>query len=180
MQLVIGVLLLLFGLRWLRKAILRAGGIMPLHDETKAFAQQEASLHDAQRRDEAHLDWIAGLTAFKAVVLEGLEVVFIVIAVGSGRGLIVPAAIGALAACALVLLIGIVVHRPVRERPGEHAQIWCWRSCCRHSAYSGPGRGWACPGRVRICPYWPLAVLFLTVGLLSVRAIKSPAREATS
>ncbi len=82
LQLVIGVLLLLFGMRWLRKAILRAAGTIPLHDEAIAFATETKELRDQARRHEARLNWLAGLASFKAVVLEGLEVVFIVIAVG--------------------------------------------------------------------------------------------------
>lgn len=117
LQLVIGVLLLLFGLRWLRKAVLRAAGIVALHDETSAFARQEATLRETGENQSMHLQWIAGLTAFKAVVLEGLEVVFIVIAVGAGRGLFVPAALGAFAACVLVLLLGVVIHRPLARVP---------------------------------------------------------------
>src|SRR5882672_9728519 len=86
LQLVIGVLLLLFGMRWLSKAILRAAEIIPLHDEAFAFAAGTAEL----RSHEARLAWLAGLASFKAVLLEGLEVAFIVIAVGAGRGLLVP------------------------------------------------------------------------------------------
>src|SRR5258707_2157294 len=113
LQLVIGVLLLLFGMRWLSKAILRAAEIIPLHDEAFAFAAGTAEL----RSHEARLAWLAGLASFKAVLLEGLEVVFIVIAVGAGRGLLVPASIGALAACALVALVGLIVHRPLARVP---------------------------------------------------------------
>src|SRR4030088_945421 len=80
LQLAIGVLLLLFGMRWLRKAILRSAGIIPLHDEAEAFAIETAELSEQVRRNEARLDWIGGVTTFKAVLLEGLEVVFIVIA----------------------------------------------------------------------------------------------------
>jgi uncharacterized membrane protein len=68
LQLVIGVLLLLFGMGWLRKAILRAAGTIPLHDETKAFATETQELRDQARRHEARLDWLAGLASFKAVV----------------------------------------------------------------------------------------------------------------
>src|SRR3989449_8632969 len=90
LQLAIGVLLLLFGMRWLRKAILRAAGVIPLHDEALAFATGTAALRE-QAHQGARLDWLAGLAAYKAMLLEGLEVVFVVIAVGAGRGLIVPA-----------------------------------------------------------------------------------------
>jgi uncharacterized membrane protein len=67
--------------------------------------------------NRGRLDWVAALASFKAVVLEGLEVVFIVIAVGAGRGLIVPASIGAIAACLLVAVIGLVIHRPLARVP---------------------------------------------------------------
>src|SRR6266436_7927087 len=84
LQIAIGILLLLFGMRWLRKAILRAAGIVALHDETTAFASETAELREQARQHEQRLDWLAGLASFKAVLLEGLEVVFIVIAVSAG------------------------------------------------------------------------------------------------
>src|SRR2546429_6198892 len=97
LQLAIGVLLLLFGMRWLRKAILRAAGVIPLHDEAIAYATETAQLREQASLDSARLDWLAALASFKAVLLEGLEVGFIVIAVGAGRGLIIPASAGAIA-----------------------------------------------------------------------------------
>jgi Ca2+/H+ antiporter, TMEM165/GDT1 family len=117
LQIVIGVLLLLFGTRWLRKAILRAAGIVPLHDEAAIFASETTELRNLARDRIPRLAWLAGLASFKAVVLEGLEVVFIVIAVGAGRGLIIPASVGAIAACALVTGIGVLVHRPLARVP---------------------------------------------------------------
>ena len=117
LQVVVGILLLLFGMRWLRKAILRAAGIIPLHDEAAAFATETEELRDQARREEARLDWLAGLASFKAVVLEGLEVVFIVIAVGSARGLLGQASVGAVAACLVVVTAGLVLHRPLARIP---------------------------------------------------------------
>jgi len=115
LQLAVGVLLLLFGMRWLRKAILRAAGIIALHDEAAIFDKNCAALRAAH----PHGGWdaVAIITAFKAVVLEGLEVVFIVIAVGAVGGLLVPASLGALAACALVAVAGCVVYRPLAKIP---------------------------------------------------------------
>jgi Ca2+/H+ antiporter, TMEM165/GDT1 family len=117
LQAVIGILLLLFGLRWLRKAILRAIGAIPLHDEEAAFASETQELGGTGARTTSRLDWIAGITAFKAVLLEGVEVVFIIIAVGSARGLLWEASLGALAACLLVLPIGLLVHKPLSQVP---------------------------------------------------------------
>src|ERR1700688_479062 len=117
LQLAIGVLLLLFGMRWLRKAILRSAGVIPLHNEAMAFAAETADLRGQASRHVAGLDWLAALTSFKAVLLEGLEVVFIVIAASAGRGMLVPASAGAVAACLLVAGVGFVVHRPLARVP---------------------------------------------------------------
>ena len=118
LQIIIGILLLLFGMRWLRKAILRSLGKIALHDEVVAYAKEAKLLQSEIVAHESRADWIAGLAAFKAVVLEGLEVVFIVIAVGgAGNGLLVPASIGAALACALVLLAGMLVHKPLSQVP---------------------------------------------------------------
>src|SRR5579862_9051203 len=81
-QLAVGVLLLLFGLRWLRKAILRAAGAIPLHDEEAAYAGETALMRSYGRVRDQHWDAVAIGTSFKIVMLEGIEVVFIVIAVG--------------------------------------------------------------------------------------------------
>ncbi|MGL4967380.1 MAG: COG4280 domain-containing protein [Inquilinus sp.] len=115
LQFAIGTLLILFGLRWLRKAILRASGLIPLRDEARAFAAETDQLR--RRSAERRADWLAGVAAFKAVLLEGVEVVFIVIAVGAGRGMIGYASLGAAAACLLVLMIGLAVHRPLSRVP---------------------------------------------------------------
>lgn len=115
LQFVIGTLLILFGMRWLRKAILRASGFIALHDEAEAFAKETDQLK--RQAAEHRADFIAGTAAFKAVLLEGIEVVFIVIAVGAGRGMLGYAALGAAIACLLVLIIGLVVHKPLSQVP---------------------------------------------------------------
>lgn len=115
LQFVVGVLLLLFGMRWLRKAILRAAGFIPLHDEAMAFAK-ETDLLKRQAADK-RADQLAMLASFKAVLLEGVEVVFIVISTGTAHGLTFYAGLGALAAVVLVLLIGILVHKPLTQVP---------------------------------------------------------------
>jgi hypothetical protein len=153
LQLATGLLLLLFGMRWLRKRILRAAGIIPLHDETMAFAAETAEMLAAGPIATLRLDPVAVVTTFKAVVLEGIEVSFIAIAVGAAGH-----------TCWL--------RASVRRSP----VCWClgwgssctgrWRGCRRMpsslrsacsfplSAASGSGRGWALPGRARISPSW--------------------------
>jgi Ca2+/H+ antiporter, TMEM165/GDT1 family len=117
LQLAIGTLLLIFGLQWLRKAILRAAGLKALHDEEEAFRdEREAALAAGDER-RLGLDWFAFVVSFKAVLLEGLEVVFIVITFGLNADSIPLAAAGATAACAVVLGAGAVLHRPLARVP---------------------------------------------------------------
>jgi uncharacterized membrane protein len=114
-QFVVGVLLILFGMRWLRKAILRSTGVIALHDEEKAFVAEMASLE--QQTNDRRADYLAGFAAFKAVLLEGIEVIFIVIAVGTTRGLTLYAGLGALAAVVVVMAIGLALHKPLSRVP---------------------------------------------------------------
>jgi len=116
-QLFVGTLLLLFGLRWLRKAILRATGIIPLHDETAAYAAEADLLTRGPRRILAGWDTVAVAAAFKIVMLEGIEVVFIVIAIGAVGGLLVPASLGAIAALLVVVALGVALHQPLARIP---------------------------------------------------------------
>jgi uncharacterized membrane protein len=133
LQFVVGVLTLLFGLRWLRKAILRAGGIIALHDEDAAFARETRELSEAGRRGPHGFDWVGGSTAFKIVLMEGIEVAFIVIAVGAGRGLLGLASAGALAACVVVAAVGAALHRlrgagrAIRRDGTVHLPVLVWR-----------------------------------------------------
>jgi uncharacterized membrane protein len=115
LRLVLGVLLLLFGMRWLRKAILRAAGMIPLHDEALAFACETDLLQ--RQAAEKRADVLAMIAAFKAVLLEGVEVVFIVIAVGHTREMTAYAAIGAAVAMVLVFILGVALRRPLTQVP---------------------------------------------------------------
>ena len=173
LQLTIGVLLLLFGMRWLRKAILRAAGVIALHDETAVFASETAALRAHTQR----LDWLAGLASYKAMLLEGLEVVFVVIAVGAGRGLLVPASIGALAACALVALVGLIVHRPLARVPENTLKFTVGVMLSAFGIFwTGEGLGVPWPGAdLAILGF---AALLLVVALGAVRLARSPATAA--
>lgn len=167
LQLFIGVLLLLFGMRWLRKAILRAAGVIALHDEAIAFVAETEELRDQARRHEARLDWLAGLASFKAVVLEGLEVVFIVIAVGAGRGLLGAASLGALAACLVVVAAGFVVHRPLARVPENTLKFAVGVMLSAFGVFwVGEGLGVPWPGKDFAIP--AIAALFLMVALAAV------------
>jgi len=117
LRLVVGALLLVFGLQWLRKAILRASGWRALRDEDAVFARERAAAETAPRVERAGLDWYAFTISFKGVLLEGLEVAFIVLTFGSSQGSIPLAALGAGAAVVLVVLAGILVREPLGRVP---------------------------------------------------------------
>jgi uncharacterized membrane protein len=117
LRLVVGALLLVFGLQWLRKAILRASGHKPLHDEDEIYAQELAEARAAGREERAGIDWYAFTISFKGVFLEGLEVAFIVLTFGSAQGSIPLAAVGAGAAVLLVGSVGVAVRAPLSRVP---------------------------------------------------------------
>lgn len=117
LRLVVGALLLAFGLQWLRKAVLRAGGWMAQRDEGVAFLREQEQAAAAGTEERAGLDWYAFTVAFKGVLLEGLEVVFIVISFGSAQGELGPAAAGAAVAVVLVGLAGVLVRGPLERVP---------------------------------------------------------------
>jgi uncharacterized membrane protein len=117
LRLVVGGLLLVFGLQWLRKAILRASGYKALHDEDEIFARELADARGAGRVERAGLDWYGFVLSFKGVLLEGLEVVFIVLTFGATQGSIPLAAVGAAAALVLVAGVGVAVRAPLARVP---------------------------------------------------------------
>jgi uncharacterized membrane protein len=170
LQLVVGSLLLVFGLGWLRKAVLRAGGALALHDEDATFEKESRVLRGAAGATTA--DWLAGFAAFKAVLLEGTEVVFIVIAVGVRPGLLVPAAFGAAAAGVLVLATGLALRAPLSRVPENTLKFvvgglltgfgvfWCAEGL--NSPF--PGGDWAILG---------LVGLFLLLSLGLARIVRS-------
>jgi uncharacterized membrane protein len=116
LRLVVGALLLTFGLQWLRKAVLRAGGYTPLHDEAAAFAGGRAEA-GAAAAPTGRTDWYSFTVAFKGVLLEGLEVAFIVVGFGSTQARLGLAAGAAAAAVVLVVAVGVAVRGPLERVP---------------------------------------------------------------
>lgn len=146
-HLVLGALLLLFGMRWLRKAILRAAGVMALKDEAAAYARERAAL-EALGHGLGGWDPAAVAASFKVTMIEGIEVVFIVIAVGAaGRGVLVAASVGALAALGVVILLGLALHRPVAMIPENTLKFIVGVLLCGFGVFwAGEGLGLAWPG----------------------------------
>lgn len=117
MQVVVGALMLIFGLQWLRKAMLRAAGRKVMHDEDAIFVAEQAEARKHQQDARAPIDWYSFTICFKGVFLEGLEVAFITITFGVAQQQLDLAVYGALAAFVLVLLAGLLLHRPLSQVP---------------------------------------------------------------
>ena len=117
LRVIVGTLLLVFGLQWLRKAILRAGGYKVLRDDEALYRVDVEKARAAGKNIRAGIDGYAFTLAFKGVFLEGLEVAFIVLAFGSVHGSVPLAAAGAALALLLVVLVGAVAHRPLARVP---------------------------------------------------------------
>lgn len=170
-QLVVGALLLLFGLRWLRKAILRAAGAVPLHDEAAVYASETQALRRRGKGLPAAWDKVALAASFKIVMLEGIEVVFIVIAIGAAGDLMLPAGIGAGAALAAVIALGVVLHRPLARIPENTLKFAVGVLLAAFGTFwVGEGIGIEWPGAD-----WSILALiggFLTAGLATVLACR--------
>ena len=167
LQLIVGMLLLLFGLRWLRKAILRSAGRIPLHDEKAAFTKNVAYMKNLS--GVQGWDRVAFASAFEITLLEGMEVVFIVIAIGAGGvGLLLPASLGAIAALVLIIAIGVLLHRPLAGIPENQLKFAVGILLSAFGTFwVGEGAGFIWPGRD-----W--AILGLLVGYFLVALITVP------
>jgi uncharacterized membrane protein len=118
LRLVVGALLAIFGLQWLRKAVLRATGYKALHDEASAYLREVAAAKAAPVQARRGVtDWYSFTLAFKGVLLEGLEVVFIVLTFGANQHNIGAAVIGAAAAIVVVSIAGFAVKAPLAKVP---------------------------------------------------------------
>jgi uncharacterized membrane protein len=116
LRVVVGGLLLVFGLQWLRKAILRASGLKARHDEAETFAEERAAASGAGSV-AGGFDGYSFTVAFKGVFLEGLEVIFIVLTFGANQHRVGLAAIAAAVAVAVVVATGLIVHAPLSRVP---------------------------------------------------------------
>jgi uncharacterized membrane protein len=113
----VGGLLLIFGLQWMKKAILRLGGVLPSRDETKIYKKLATDARKVKKTAADPIDWYSFTMVFKGVLLEGFEVVFIVVIFGSARGELGLGVSAALAALVFVALLGLLIHRPLSRVP---------------------------------------------------------------
>jgi uncharacterized membrane protein len=175
LRLVVGGILLAFGLQWLRKAILRASGFKALHDEAAIFAEEAAEARTAARQERAGLDWYGFTLSFKGVLLEGLEVAFIVLTFGSTQGSIPLAALGAGIALVLVAVVGILVRAPLTRVPENTMKFAVGVMLTTFGTFwaaEGAGAHW--PGDNASLPVvlaFVVALSFMSVGLLKRRRL---------
>ncbi len=147
LRLFVGGLLLVFGLQWLRKAILRASGFKALHDEDAIFAEEQLAARAASR-DGSRLDWYTFTVSFKGVFLEGLEVAFIVVTFGGAQHNVALAAVGAAIAAVVVGIVGLTVHRPLSQVPENTMKYAVGVMLCTFGMFwAGEGAGVDWPGR---------------------------------
>ena len=174
LRLVVGALLLVFGLQWLRKAILRAAGYVPLHDEEAIFERERAQAAAAGRELRWGLDWFGFVISFKGVFLEGLEVAFIVLTFGSAQGSIPLAAVGAGAAVVVVAVAGVLVHAPLARVPENTLKFAVGVMLTTFGTFwaaEGAGANW--PGGDASLPAVLAFVVVLSLGLAA--ALRRPA-----
>ena len=120
LKVVIGVALLLFGLEWLRKGVLRLAGRRSPSDSFQEYLEERDALEEMEAPAPGEADWPARIVAGKGVLLEGVEVVLIVAALGAGPKGLAPAVAGAAVAVLLTLAVGFVLHRPLIRLPESH------------------------------------------------------------
>jgi len=169
LRLVVGALLLAFGLQWLRKAILRASGYKALHDEDEIFVREAAEARTAASETRAGLDWYGFTLAFKGVLLEGLEVAFIVITFGSTQGSLGLAALGAGIALVLVATVGVLVRAPLARVPENTMKFAVGVMLTTFGIFwSAEGAGAHWPGSDAALPVVLAFVLLLSFGAVTL------------
>jgi len=120
LQVVIGTALLLFGLEWLRKGVLRLAGRRSPSNSFQEYLEEREALEGMDAPPPGRPDWPARIVAGKGVLLEGVEVVLIVAALGAGPDGLTPAVAGAALAVVIVIGVGLVLHRPLMRLPESH------------------------------------------------------------
>ena len=175
LRVVVGALLLIFGLQWLRKAVLRATGYKALHDEASAYLREVAAAETATKESRRGVnDWYAFTLAFKGVLLEGLEVIFIVITFGDNQKNIGAAVIGAAAAVIIVTITGIAIKAPLTKVPENWMKFAVGVMLTSFGTFWGAeGAGVAWPGNdAALLVLVPVVALVAGAGVFWLRSRK--------
>jgi uncharacterized membrane protein len=168
LRLIVGGLLLIFGLQWLRKAILRAGGAKAMHDELAAFEQERAAASRAPAGGGG-LDSYAFAISFKAVLLEGLEVAFIALTFGANQGNVPLAAAAGALAVLVVLAVGLAARAPLARVPENAMKFVVGVLLTSFGAFWGAeGAGASWPGGELALPFLAVFVLLAALALVAL------------
>ncbi len=184
LRLVVGTFLLIYGLGWLCKAMLRAAGAKAKHDEASIYQREIVRLTEEPPVPAQGMDWISFTVAFKGVLLEGLEVAFIVVTFGASAGQLGPAALGAAIAGVLVLGVGASLHRPLARVPENGLKYAVGLMLVTFGTFwAGEGIGIAWPGSDAVILVLLAAYLVLSLAgvwairtMLDARRVPAPAR----
>ena len=185
LRLVVGGLLLVFGLQWLRKAVLRASGYKALHDEDEIYRTELAAARSAPRESRwAVADWYAFTLSFKGVLLEGLEVAFIALTFGSNQHDIPLAALAAVAAILVVTAAGVAVRAPLARVPENTLKFIVGVMLTSFGTFWGAeGAGAKWPGSDAALLVLIPAVALFSVGLVALarqQAFQQSRRESAT
>jgi Ca2+/H+ antiporter, TMEM165/GDT1 family len=184
LQLIVGTLLLIFGLQWLRKAILRSAGLKALHDEDETFREEVEAARAAGEERRLGLDWFAFVVSFKGVFLEGLEIVFIVITFGLNADSIALATLGAAIGGVIVLAAGLALHKPLARVPENTIKFAVGLLLSTFGTFwAVEGLGWFAPDDASL--NWPggdlalpiLLALWCALAVATVRLLPRRAHE---
>jgi uncharacterized membrane protein len=165
LRLLVGALLLLFGLQWLRKAIMRAAGLLALHDELAAFARESREAQAISLPVE-RFDGYSFAVALKGVLLEGIEVIFIVLTFGASQHRVALGALAALAAVLVVVALGVLARAPLSRVPENGMKFTVGVLLSSFGVFWGAeGAGAAWPGGEAALP---VLVLLIGAGALAL------------
>jgi uncharacterized membrane protein len=183
LRLVVGGLLLVFGLQWMRKAILRASGYKPLHDESLIYQRQVSAAKSAPFGSRFGVsDWYAFTLSFKGVVLEGLEVVFIVLTFGTNQHNLPLAALAAGVAIVVVVILGVAVKGPLARVPENTLKFVVGIMLTSFGVFWGAeGAGARWPGSdLSLLVVIPSVAVFALLIVVVMRGRRSPAPKKSA
>jgi uncharacterized membrane protein len=179
LRVVVGGFLVIYGLQWLVKAILRAGGAKSKHDEAAIYQREIAAIREEAPVPATGMDWISFTVAFKGVLLEGMEVAFIVVTFGASAGQLGPAALGATVAGVVVLLVGVIVHRPLARVPENGLKFIVGLMLTTFGTFwagEGVGVDWVAGDATLLA----LFVIFTVASLVAVSAVRRQLRASSA
>jgi len=180
LKLVVGFLLLVFGLQWLRKSILRSSGLKTVNDQASIFRREQNNAREAADEERLGLDWFAFVVSFKGVFLEGLEVVFIVVTFGLSTSAknhdgIMVASMGALAAGIVVLIAGIIAKGPLSSVPENTLKFAVGVLLCTFGTFWGTeGLGFFAPTEASLewpGNDWALLMILVAWAVMSIACV---------